>query len=354
MGSLFFLMFMAILFFVALFFIILNAIFIIIWNVHKRKEKSPKKKWLVIPIIFLIINIIVSLVPISYIGFLRYTNNKNEEKIIYAKSGIILYWPMGKYEPTTNWFEMNGKKYVAFRKGFSNENFYLDYTSEKLDTPVANIKYHKSSSSKLNNFMWTLLSGKTFSEQNQNISTVFPVENENNFEFFYVKNKPGRSSLADGTYCAEDTLTSTKAYYKNIANYDTQNLLCSYFVYTEEKNLGERNNKPYKKIEKNIILNKGIFMEIQKMYDSKQLLDVKIPQKYKDDDEKAVPGTPIFGYKEKILYAYSKDKMAHMQVTLVLINDRVYAEHSTKYDAISGYPLPDKMNEYIINTVFTD
>lgn len=352
MGALFFLTFMAILFFVALFFIILNTIFIIIWNVGKRKGKPKKKRWLVIPTIFLIISIIVSLIPIAYIGFLRYRNSKSKDTIIYAKSGIVLYWPMGKYEPTTNWFEMNGKKYVTFRKGFSNEQFYLDYTDKKLGTPVANIKYDPSSSSPLNDFMCTLLSGSTFS--NQNISTVIPVKNKNNFELFYVKNSPGSSTLAGGTYCAEDTIASTKAYYKDIANYDTQNLVCTYCVYTKGKGFSEKNGNPYERIKKNITLKKGTFVEIQKIYDSKQSFDVKIAQKYRDDDEKAVPLTPVFGYKEKVLYAYSKDKMAYMQVTLVLIDGKVYAEYMSNNDKISGYPLPHEMNEYIINTVFID
>lgn len=145
MGAVFFLMFIVILFFVALFFIILNIIFIVIRNKMKRKGKDSQKKWLVIPVIFLIINIIVALVPIAYIGFLRYANNTSKDTIVYAKSGKILYWPMTEYEPTTNWFEMNGKKYVRFREGFSNDQFYLEYSNVRLSTPAANIKYAPSS-----------------------------------------------------------------------------------------------------------------------------------------------------------------------------------------------------------------
>ena len=351
MGVLFFLMFMAIIFFVALFFIVLNTIFIIIWNIRKRRRKVPKKRLLVLPIIFLIINVIVALVPLAYIGFLRYVNNTSTDTIVYSKSGTILYWPMGEYEPTTNWFDMNGKKYVTFREGFSNDQFYLDYNNERLGTPVANIKYDPSYSSPFNNFMWILLSGSTFSEQN--ISTVFPVKNENGFEFFYVKNSPGSATLAGGTYCAEDMLASTKAYYADIDNYDTQNLACKYIVYTEDKGRGERNGNPYDRIQKKITLKARTFIELQRMYNSRQLFEIEIPRKYRAD-EKAVPGTPIGGYKEKVLYSYSKDKIAYMEVNLVLIEGQVYAGYMTNGDNISGYILPDEMNQYIIDTVFVD
>ncbi len=352
MGAIFFLVFIAISFFVALFFIILNTIFIIIWNIRKKRKKAPKKRWLVIPVIFLVINVIVALMPIAYIGFLRFANNTSRDTVVYSKSGTVLYWPMGEYEPTTNWFEMNGKKYVTFREGFSNDQFHLEYNDERLGTPVANIKYDPSSSNPFNDFMCILLSGSTFSDQN--ISTVFPVKNENGFEFLCVKNSPDSNNLAGGTYCAEDMLASTKAYYADIANYDTQNLVYEYCVYTEGKGQNERNGTPYDRIKKNITLKAGTFIEIQRMYDSRQSFGMEIPQKYRDEDEKAVPGTPVGGYKENILYAYSKDKMTYMDVRLVLLEEQVYAGYMTNGDNMSGYAIPDEMNQYLIDTVFID
>jgi energy-coupling factor transporter transmembrane protein EcfT len=352
LGAIFFMLIMIIIFFLAIFFIILNTIFIVIWNIRKRKQKDLKKRWVVVPVIFLIISVIVALVPIAYIGFLRYANNKSKDPIVYAESGTILYWPTGEYGSTTNWFEMNGKKYVEFRKGFSNEKFYLDYSNDKLGTPVANIKYNPSASNPFNDFMWILLSGSKFSDQN--ISTVIPVKNENNFEFFYVKNSPGSATLAGGTYCAEDSIASTKAYYADIANYDTENLECEYCVYTEGKAFSERNGHPYKRVQKNITLKAGTFIEIQRMNDSTQSLKVEIPQKYRDDDIKAIPGTPVGGYKEKVLYAYSKDKMAKMIVNLVLLEGQVYTGYITNGNTICGYPLPDEINQYIKDNVFME
>lgn len=352
MGALFFLTLVVIVFFVALFFMVLNTILIIVWNVKKRKGKAPKKFWLVIPVIFLIVNIIVMSVPIGYVGFLRYANNTGEDTTVYAETGTVLYWPMGKYEPTTTWFEMNGKKYVEFREGFSNEKFFLHYTDERLGIPIANIKYDSSSSNPFNDFMCIVLSGSTFYDQN--ISTVILVENENDFEFVYVKDSPGSASLAGGTYCTEDTIASTKAYYADIANYDTQNVVCEYTVYTEYKKWGERNGNPYERVEKNITLKAGIFTEIHKMYDSGEIVKVKIPQKYKDVDEKAVLGTPVGGFWDVELCSYSFDEMAFMHVDLVLVEDQVYASLMRSGDIISGYPLPIEMNQYIIDSVFAD
>jgi hypothetical protein len=352
MGAVFFYLFLVILLIIALFFILLSILFIIIWNIRKRRQKTTKKRWLVIPIIFLILNVIIALLSISYIGFLRFANNTNKDTISYANSELILYWPMGEYEPTTNWFEMNGKKYIKFREGFSNDPFYLGYTNERLGTPVANIKYDPSSSSPINDFMWVLLSGSTYSDQK--ISTVYPVKNENDFDFFYVENSPGSATLAGGTYCSEDILASTKEYYADLANYDTQNLVCKYYVYTEGEGGNERNGSQYDKIIKNITIKDGTFIELQKMYDSRQSMYVIIPQEYIDNDKKDIPGTPVLDYKEKVLRAYSKDKMVYMEVDLVLIDGQVYAGYMLDEDHISGYILPDEINQYIIDTVFID
>jgi len=351
MGALFFFILIAILFFVALFFIILTTIFIISWNIRKRKGKNPKKQWLMISVIFLIINIIIAFIPIAYIGFLRYVNTSNKEIITYAEeSGTILYWPMGEYEPTTSWFEMNGKKYVQFREGFSNDKFYIDYNSESLGKPVANIKYDPSSSSFLEDLMGILLSGSTFSEQN--ISTVIPVKNENGFEFYYVKNSPGSATFAGATYCEKDTLASIKAYYADIANYDTQNLICKYYVYTKGQGISEKNGHPYDRIEKKITLKAETFIELQNLYDSKESIDVEVPRKYKDDDEKGIPGTPVDGYKEKKLCVYSNDKMVYMEVNMILLEDQVYVGYFANDDNLNGCSLPDEMNQYIIDNVF--
>ncbi|MFP3153045.1 hypothetical protein LQZ18_01170 [Lachnospiraceae bacterium ZAX-1] len=349
MGGVFFFIFLAIAFFIALFFIILSAILIIVWNVKKRKGKSPKKWWLVVPAVLLIINIVIALLPAGYIGFLRYANSSNNPDTIYAESGKTLYWPMGNYEPTTSWFEIDGVKCVRFRKGFSDEPFFLDYANEKLGEPIASLKYKQSDSSSFNNFMSVLLSGSTFSEQN--ISTVYPVDNDNGFAFYYVKN-----GLGSGTFCAEDELNRVKAYYADISNYDTQNLVCEYSVYTDdEKQSGKRNDAPYINMEKTVVLSAGTFENLTQISDDGKMFErVEIPEKYSAIDNAAVPGSPIFGFDKRELFAYSKDKMAYRVVDLALVENQVYIELQSGADYINGYPLPVDMSQYIIDNVFTD
>lgn len=348
MGSVLFLMFMAILFFVALFFIIVSVIFIIVWKARKRRGKTSKKRWLVIPIVILIINIIVAMIPISYISFLRYVNSKTVDKIVYAESGKALYWPMGEYESTTNWFEMDGMKYIRFREGFSEETYFLSSTVNKRSEPVANIRYNPADSSAFNEAMIFLLTGST--RDNLNVSTIYPLINENDFEFFDVNGTAG-----GGVFCPESKLNLIKTYYVDISNYDTQNLTCEYSVYTNEKGWGERHDTPYINIEKDVTVVPKVFEELRQTLDSGQgIKRVEIPQKYIQLDEAAQPGTPIFGYDERELFAYSKDKMAYRHVYLVLLDDRVYVEKESGNNYIYGYPLPDDMNQYIVETVFID
>lgn len=209
MGAVFFMAFLIILFFIAVFCILLSIVPIIIWNIRKRKGKNPKKWWLILPTILLIINVIVAMLPVGYIGFLRFANNANEKPVIYADSGKVLYWPMGEYEPTTSWFEMDGIKYERV-SGWLNDSSFLHNGEELLGKPVANIKYDPSHTSAFNNFMWILLSGKTYSEQN--ISTLYPIKNDYGLDLYYAKNCPGSATIAGGAFCAADDLASIESF----------------------------------------------------------------------------------------------------------------------------------------------
>jgi energy-coupling factor transporter transmembrane protein EcfT len=343
MGALFFMAFMAILFFIAVIFIFVSSIIIIIWNIQKRMGKSPKKWWLVVPTVLLIINVIVALLPVGYVGFLRYANRTLSRPVIYAESGKMLYWPMGEYEPTKNWFEMEGANYSRFRRGFADDPFYLDYGDDKLGEPVANIMNNPEDSNAFNDFMTKLFTGSKMNEST--ISTVYPVINDNGFEFYHI------NISANNAYCPEEQLDSIKAYYMDIANYDTLNVTCEYMVYAEAEGLAKRDAAPYNKIEKNITLRAGVFEELRSLLDSGQNPEhIEIPQKYRDIGE--VPGTPLFGYEQRELKAYSQDRMAYRYVSLALIDGVVYAESSSGYDYINGYPLSDEITQYLIDTVF--
>lgn len=346
MGAVFFMMLMAVLFCIAMFFIILSTVFLIIRKVKKRKGKLVKKRWFVIPMVILVFNILVACIPIGYIVFLRAVNSSQVADIVYAESGKALYWPMGEYESTTNWFEMDGIKYVRFREGFSNELFFLGSTDDKRGEAVANISDDPATSNAFNDAMTFLLSGS--SREKNSMSTIYSIINDHGFEFLEVS-----GGIGHGVFCPEAKIDSIKAYYADISNYDTQNLTCEYSVYTKGEGNGERRDTPYINIEINVIVKPGVFEELFQALDSgKGVNRVEIPQKYVELDEAAQPGTPIFGYDERELFAYSKDHMAFRHVYLVLLDGQVYVEHESGYHYITGYPLPDELNKYVIDTVF--
>ena len=89
MASIFMLLF-ASMFFIGLFFVIVNTIMIIVWKIRKRRNKNPKKWWFMTSIIGLIVSILVTLFPIGYIGssiYERRTREKEDdrfEKVIEA------------------------------------------------------------------------------------------------------------------------------------------------------------------------------------------------------------------------------------------------------------------------------
>ena len=201
MGAVFFLAFMIIVFLGAVFLIIASITLIVIWKARKRSGKNPKKWWRLVSIVLLIVNVILALIPVGYLGFLRFSNDTNKDEVVYAESGKVLYWPMGEYGPTTSWFEMDGIKYERV-PGWLNDSSFLDNGWELLGEPIANIKYDPSHTSAFNNFMWILLSGKTYSENN--ISTLYPIKNGYGLDLYYAENSPGSATVAGGAFINAD------------------------------------------------------------------------------------------------------------------------------------------------------
>lgn len=342
MGATFFMLLMAVIFLIALFFSIINVIILVLQIVRKRRGKTVKKRWIVIPIIFLVISILAQLIPLGFVASIRIVNSKGLSEKVFAESGKMIYWPMGKYEPSTNWFEMDGVKYVQFREGFSTESFFLSSIKDKRGKPVSNITYNPAHSGAFNSFMIWLLTGNSY--ENVNISTIYPIINENSFELYEVN---GRA------FCPETKLSSIKAYYSEISNYETRNLICRYSIYSDKESLNKRWDTPYINIEKSISLRPETFEELSQMNDKADMsIRVDIPEKYIELDKAAKPGTPIFGYDQRELLLYSKDKMAYRHVYLVLIEGQVYVEQDEGNKYINGYILTEKMNQYIKETVF--
>ena len=190
MGSIFFLGFLILLFFVALFFIVVSTVVIIIWNVRKRIGKTPRKWWLVLPSVLLAVNILVAVMPFGYIGFIRSANSQIVDNVVYAKSGIMIYWPIDDTynRMTIDWFEMDGIKFV--RQDYDS----MDFENYSLGEPIANIQSDPSLSNWFNEFMTFLGTGKTAKQLN--ISAIYPIENNKGLVLYEVKGNSG-----SGIYC---------------------------------------------------------------------------------------------------------------------------------------------------------
>jgi len=320
MGAAFFAAFLAVVFLVALCFIAVSIPLLVVWRRRKRAGKNAPKWGVAILSVFLAANIAAVLLPLGFVVFLRTANNEIAGSIVYAESGLVVYWPMGEYEPTTTWFEMNGSKYVEFPSRNPNTSFYLDYSEAALGKPLANIRYRPRDNDGFNDFMWILLSGKTFENSDENISTVYPVANEKGFDVCYVRNSPGSASMAGGTYCTESELDSIQEYYANLANYDMQNLV------VEE--VGESASKGF-------FCKEGVFEALYDLHQSAELLEMPAPDS-----------------KEVILYSCGKDGLTSLHVRLGIVQDRVYVVRQSGQGSVLGYPLPDEINRYIIELMY--
>ena len=199
-GLVFFLI-MVVVFFLALFFIMLNVIFIIIWRVKKRKGKTTKKRYIVIPIIFLIISLLIELIPIGWIGAVRSGNKSSSKDVIIAESGKIVYW--GYDGDRIENFKMDGTTYVAIVVYSGSSDTW------ELGKPVANISY-KSADETLNKIMRSL-------SARDDTSTLYPVINEKGFKLYTIE-----STIAIGStitiYCPENQKDLVLAYYKELSH----------------------------------------------------------------------------------------------------------------------------------------
>ncbi len=198
MVALAFFLILVVLFFVALFFIILNVIFIIIWKLKKRKGKNPKKRYIVIPIIFLIISLLVELIPVGWVGLMRAGNKRNSKDVVMAESGEVVYWgELANGDTAVDNFKMYNMTYVEVPYSGSSNTL-------KLGKPVANIK-SKANEEGLNRIVGALFASNF-------TSTVYPVINDKDLEIYTI----GRNT--NTIYCPENEKNMVLAYLKEISH----------------------------------------------------------------------------------------------------------------------------------------
>ena len=348
MGAVFFIGFLFIIFLFVAPFLVLNVMFIVKYYNNKQAGKTPKKRWLVILMIFLTINITVASIPTAYFTLVRFDNVIRNPPVYIVKTGKMLYWTMdSEYlrESIYKWFEMDEKKYVEF----DNDSFYFEYEKDNFDKPVANIKSNPKTSNFFNEFMTWLLTGST--ADRLGTSTIHPIKNNNGFELYNIKIYSGNR-----VFCLEEQLSTIRDYYTNTDNYDMQNIMISYNIYsTKSEKTGNWLGKPYVFVKEERVLSPDIYNKLENIYyDKERFFDyIDIPEKYNELSEIAAPGTPVHGYDERKIYAYDKDKIAYMQIRLALIEEQVYIASSSGMDYVRGYPIRDEeLNRYLIDTLF--
>jgi energy-coupling factor transporter transmembrane protein EcfT len=202
MVGLVFFFIMIVVFFIALSFIVLNVIFIIIWMVKKRKGKIPQKRYIVIPIIFLVISLLIEVIPVGWIGMIRSGNKSASKDVIVAKSGKIVYWGYGANgDDTLNNFTMDGITYVGISYLGSSDTW-------ELGKSVANIR-PKSADETLNKIMSSLTA-------HDDTSTLYSVINEKGVKLYTIE-----STITIGhtitIYCPENQKDLVLKYYKNLS-----------------------------------------------------------------------------------------------------------------------------------------
>ncbi len=344
MGAIFFLVFLIAIFLTALLVTVFCSTFLIVLKAGKLRGKSIKKRWTVIPALVLILSIIVLMLPIGFIGFLRYTNNKDFEEVVYAKSGIFINWPTTEYNnPDTNWFETNGNKYMLFNPYLLNQKFTFNITTDNCMEALYNIRYNPEYSDYFGDFMILLLTGKTRDEQD--IETLYPVKNESCFDLIYLYHKFGGE-----VFCHEAEFDLVKSFYGDISNYDTENIIIIKTVFSHEET---ENYNRFTEITTSVNLNSFLFEELlEKKFAGQGINRVKVPEIYIkiSDEEKA--GTSYYGYERRDLYAYSRDEVANITVSLALIDGLVYLIDESGHGYIKGYPLSGGQNDYIKDKLF--
>ena len=354
----FFMGYFVIIFWASIPLLMLNIIFIIKYYNNKRDGKTPKKLWFVILMIFLTINITVVSFPANFFDYMRCVNLINNPPVFNEITGTMLYWTKdnSNWRSSRTWFEMNEKKYVAIHtdqttlsQDYPEDLFYLEYGKNNLDKAVANIKYSLKNISFFNEYITWLETGITADSLGK--STIYPIKNDNGFELYHV------NAYSDNcVFCPEEQLSEIRDYYIDINNYDTQNIMISYNIYsTKSERTGFRLKKPYVFVKEERILAPDVYNELERICsDNEQNFGfAKIPRKYIELAEIAASGTPIYGYDAREIYVYSKDKLAYRNIDLALIEEQVYIAQFYNMNIIDGYPIRDEeLNKYLIDTLF--
>ena len=338
MGAVFTLGFAAVIVFIALIISIICIIFIVIYNKRKRRGDSPKKRGFVIPLIILIINCIIILIPIVFIGFLQINNSDAVTGIERVDSSRVFYWPVDEDgHRVDNWFEMDGEKYWIERPS-SIPSVTYSAKNAGWGEAIANITIEKEKGNPATLFyeLMTFL-GTGHGSEWAFTSTVYPVNNENGFDICHVTGGSG-----GGLFFSNKDNGAIFKYYQDLSNYDTQNITVNYYPLNISE--GERiDSYGLETLKKTVSLDADIISQA-----------IEIQGEHNYDTESVDIFTGEYEYDERIIVVHSKDKFASYRLYLLLYNGQVYVGDYAHLGYMDDGLLPPDINQYLIDNVFSN
>ena len=82
------LLILGILFFIACLFVTASIVMIVLYHIRRQRGETQKKRWLVIPIVLLVFNLLVALLPAWYLGYHRHASTAISEYATPASSHV--------------------------------------------------------------------------------------------------------------------------------------------------------------------------------------------------------------------------------------------------------------------------
>lgn len=191
MGVIFFIGLLFFLSCIGFFMILVNLIFIINWRSKKKRGRQPKKRYLVIPSVFLTAGLIIWLIPAALFCYLRFVSTAKAPEFVPAPSGKMVYWATNRYGGSdTGSFNMDGVLYIEIG---------LPESIAERGEPVANITHDPETQSFLDDLFHFLLAGK-----NANVGTLYPVKNAGGFTVY---------TTGYATFCRASEADEIRAYF---------------------------------------------------------------------------------------------------------------------------------------------
>ncbi|GAB2022712.1 hypothetical protein RyT2_17860 [Pseudolactococcus yaeyamensis] len=337
-------------FFVALFLIVLSTILLLIWRVRKAKGKNPKKRWLILPLIVLILPLIVlilplivlilsllfELIPLGIISLNWQKNRAEMKEKVTLKSKKIVYWNQNNYHT----FVLDGVKYAVISADDEPFNFNQDGFSR--GDVIANITVSDDS------FSYKLVNG--VSERENNMQMILPLKTKSQFLFYGVADS--LTVEIRSPYVLAQELPKIQAYYRNLENYDKENVICDALVFG--------NHNDYQTIDKALKLNLEVFKTLADLSQSEEnLITVAVPQDYTDIEAQKKKGDFASGFEQWAINVFSQDKVATQSIRLAKIDQQIYRVKSlgtnmegVEGSVLEGYKIDPALNAYLLSTVF--